>query len=211
MGAEIRIYEKYNVYKLADFSYTWDSARSIFLIPASLTLRAGIATGGDTTALNVMSTLEPIKTDVVFTAILPRNYRYNTVIDGVLFGNLKAQLRSMTGYDGQPQSNTVYMTITARLKSITAAGVSTTHKTYTIVTNWSCVNNGTYPSTVTCNKEFPFWIDLDNIFILATDKLLWELTFSGSHTNDTGSPGGDGTVYHAISTDEMFIELPYVP
>ena len=208
--AEMRIYEKYNVCKLLDFTYTWDSARNTFLMPASLTIRAGVTTGGDTTSLNFGS-VSPTTTDTVVTAILPRNYRYNTVLDGVAFGNIKAQVQAMTGYDAAPVTVSAYCTITVRLKSITSGGVSTTHKTYTVVSNWTVLNAGAYPSTVTETKEFPFWIDLDNIFIPATEKILWEITFTCSISTNTGSAAGAGTAYHAINTDEMFIELPIVP
>ena len=208
--AEMRIYEKYIIEKLANFSYVWDSSRNTLMIPSITTLRAGITTGGDTTGYNVSTSICPEKTDTVFTAILPRNYRFNTVLDGVVFGNVKIILTAIAGYDGESRKSTVYVTITARLKSITAAGVSTTHKTYTIVTNHS-VESGNYPSTVSVTTEFPFWFDLDNIHIPATEKILWELTFSGCRATNLGDATGSGSVYHTINTDEMFVELPLVP
>jgi len=209
--AEMRLYEKYIIEKLANFSYVWDSSRNTLMIPSSTTLRAGITTGGNTTGLDVTTSIQPEKTDTVVTAILPRNYRFNTILDGVVFGNVKIILTADTGYDGAPVTSTIYVTIVARLKSITAAGVSTIHKTYTIVTNHSVQNAGGYPSAVSTTTEFPFWFDLDNIHIPATEKILWELTFSGSRATSQGAAGGSAAAYHTISTDEMFVELPIVP
>ena len=199
----MRIYEKYNIWKLLRFSYSWDMSRNTLLFPASTTLRAGVESGGNTTALDC-SSICPTYTDTVIAAILPRNYRFNTVLDGVAFGNVKIYFR-ITSTDGYVQ--TLSMTVTARLRTVTAAGVWTTHKTYTIVTGYSISRAMTGETVATL--EFPFWFDLDNIHIPVTERLVWELTFSGCRALATEAAAG--TAYHTLSTDETFIELPYVP
>lgn len=146
-----------------------------------------------------------------FLFILPTNYDYTTVLDGVAVGNVK--LRLVVDWTGQGAGwGRTYGKYDAYLISMTSGGVATTLGSQLDV-GADYVQAGAGASTDT-SFDIPFMVSLDNQTIPNGSKLILKIVAKLKHTNIDSNGAlantSSGYLLTALNSNNVMVKIPIV-
>ncbi len=203
--SEMRLMEKFRLQKLTDFSYVWDTTYTTICNRAGDDYSTDVRTSASS-ATSTGYTDYPTYHITTTNFIVPRRYKYTTVLDGIVRSCVKVNM-NIPGGTGEPYTG--YVRFKIHLKAITSAGVKRTLAS----TGYSAVFSGTGrldPGEWTLTLAIPFLWDIDNAILENDERLLISID---AETTGSGYGGRSlvVTIYHTINTDDSFFEIPIKP